>query len=338
MKFLTYIAITQSNSQLQIEKIIVPDLEILINLKNKSLREAAISKLQTVEEKYLFPVSSPSSEAVSEGLIALEGKEEITLLDIVKQKVNQRIAEILNEKNELPKPTNLEILRKKFGEDINFFNVASNIELKDGPLALTLPKLGVGLSLTASIVSGIIQIVAVSLIAEDQKNAGIGVGITMSLLFVLVNTVVYLYSNTRSDLRELGGYGDALMNCNSVILKDSKPQKALNLKQKFFTYTPYVLFSAIALVATTIDTGTRYKEAEVLADRAHDAGNIIFTRDTIILAAIIQAITNGISEFTVFNSFMRQAAKDISNKMLGQNQLDEDIAVSEGTENTMLIS
>lgn len=188
-----------------------------------------------------------------------------------------------------------------------------------------MPKVGVALSLTASIASSFISIVAIQLIANEAgSSAGTGpvIGIIGSLLFIIVNTVVYCFSNARSDLANLGRKLDSCGNDPR-----GNCQELTNIPRPTCQSSSYiaiqVLFTGVALTATAIDTVTRYKEGKLLEERARQS-NTIIPPDVIGAAVVIQAITNGISEFTVFNSFMNLAANASSRYLLNNEQSNGD--------------
>lgn len=171
-----------------------------------------------------------------------------------------------------------------------------------------------------SVASGVVNLVAARIVAKSA-GAGLAAGVLGTVSGIVVNWLIFLFSNVREDYAEMGKVLDEkLSNQRNLIGVEEKINTNLN-KTSYGIIFAQIGLSGAVLITTGLNAVSQYQEIQSLASSARDEG-MDCPAETAFWFGLSLAAMNGTSDFLTCNSFANLAIASMICKNSSELQID----------------
>lgn len=190
---------------------------------------------------------------------------------------------------------------------------------QEGFFQRNLPKMGFALNTVTSVASGVVDLVAARIVSKSA-GAGLAAGVLGTVSGIVVNWLIFLFSNVQEDYAEMGKVLDEKLSSQGDLIRVEEKKTNQN-KTSYGIIFAQIGLSGAVLITTGLNAVSQYQEIQSLASSARDEG-MDCPAEAAFWFGLCLAAMNGTSDFLTCNSFANLAIASIISKKSREIQID----------------
>lgn len=183
---------------------------------------------------------------------------------------------------------------------------------QEGFFQRNLPKMGFALNTVSSVASGVVDLVAARLVSKSSW-AGLAAGVAGTVSGIVVNWLIFLFSNVQQDYAEIGKALDDKLSSQEDTTQIEDKTKNNGNKTSYGLMLAQLGLTGAVFVTTSLNAVSQYQEIQSLASSAREEG-MYCPAEAAFWFGVCLATMNGTSDFLTTNSFANLAIAAMSNK------------------------
>ena len=191
---------------------------------------------------------------------------------------------------------------------------------QEGFFQRNLPKMGFALNTVTSVASGVVDLGAARIVSKSA-GAGLAAGVLGTVSGIVVNWLIFLFSNVQEDYAEMGKVLDEKLSSQGDLIRSEEKIKNNRNKTSYNIIFAQIGLSGAVLITTGLNAVSQYQEIQSLASSARDEG-MDCPAEAAFWFGLCLAAMNGTSDFLTCNSFANLAIASMISRKSSETQID----------------